>query len=175
LGINLQPVAAVGERGRHRSSGPEALDEPAADGSGTEGETGKTNSGAPTFASLRSLSGLPDGEGFPLCFDSYIPIAKGHTYLVAVMDRHMRAVLSWVTLQHIGYLLVPDHLERGMHRQQALHLRDLVDRLLALDGLQGPSGLEIRTELSSFSLHGSLGFNTQRTRSVPFRLSPGSV
>ena len=31
-------------------------------------------------------------------------------------------------------------------------------------GLQGHSGLELRTELSSFSLHGSLGLNTQRTR-----------
>ena len=63
------------------------------------------------------------------------------------------------------------------HRQYALLLRDLVDRLRAIDGLQGHSGLEVRTELSSFSLHGSLGFNTQRTRShvvhffAPFRVT----
>jgi hypothetical protein len=35
-------------------------------------------------------------------------------------------------------------------------------------------GLELRTELSSFSLHGSLGLNTQRTLS-PFVYPPSSV
>ena len=62
-----------------------------------------------------------------------------------------------------------------LHWQHALLLRDVVDRLLAFDGLQGHLGLKLRTELSSFSLHGSLGLNTLRTRSpfvyplAPFR------
>ena len=54
-----------------------------------------------------------------------------------------------------------------LHRQHTLGVLNLVDRLLALDGLQGHPGLELRTECSSFSLHGSLSFTTQRTRS-PF-------
>ena len=74
--------------------------------------------------------------------------------------------------QPLLQLLLP---RADLHRQHVLLLRDLVDRLLALDGFQGYSGLELRAECSSFSLYGSLGFNTQRTSShfvyplAPFR------
>jgi hypothetical protein len=44
------------------------------------------------------------------------------------------------------------------------NVRNLVDIHLALVGLQGHSGLELPAACSSFSLHCSLGFITQRTR-----------
>ena len=37
---------------------------------------------------------------------SYIPMAKGFMYLVAIMDWYSRRVLSWRVLEHPGYGLL---------------------------------------------------------------------
>ncbi len=38
---------------------------------------------------------------------TYIPMDEGHAYLVAIMDWHTRAVLSWQLSQHDGRRLLP--------------------------------------------------------------------
>ena len=55
----------------------------------------RTRCGRRTFASLRSPFGLPFGGLCPLRSRSYVPMYEGHVCLVAIMDWHTRAVLSW--------------------------------------------------------------------------------